>query len=60
MTRKNSKQSDFMAEVKAYERAIMLAKKPKRGRKMKHAPKRPTMTHRIDPRIVARASKMGL
>lgn len=60
MTRRNCKQEAFMAEVKAYERAILLAKKPKRGQKVKHAPKQPYMTHRIDPRIVARASKMGI
>lgn len=60
MTRKKRSEDDFMAEVKAYERALLLCKKHKRRDKTKNPPRWPTMTHKIDPRIVARANKMEL
>lgn len=58
--KRNSEQDYFMAQVKAYERALLLCKKHKRRDKTKNPPRWPVMAHRIDPRIVAKASKMGL
>jgi hypothetical protein len=60
----HKKRNDIMAffqqEAKAFERSVKLCKKPKRGDKVKHPPKRPAYISRVDPRIVARASRMGI